>query len=95
MACDVCVTDDEPDDGPQHYVIISGFHHPHLLSYLSDIGVNVDCIIKVQSEDYHQLDTVLAAVQALDPPSAAPVEPCKRSVSLLTTSCSTCCSIQW
>ena len=42
------ILDDEPDDGPQHYVFISGFHNPHLLTYLADISIFVDCIIKVR-----------------------------------------------
>lgn len=32
------VVDDEPDDGPDHYVIITGFHHPHVIQVLADLG---------------------------------------------------------
>ena len=31
-------SDDEPDDGPQHYVMITGFHSPHLPGQLAEIG---------------------------------------------------------
>ena len=48
MACD---EDDEPEDGPQHYVVISGFYHPHLVTYLTQVGINIDTIIRVQSVD--------------------------------------------
>ena len=41
--------DDEPADGPQHYVVISGFYQPHLLTYLDEVGIAVDCIIQVES----------------------------------------------
>ncbi|XP_063954686.1 sperm-associated antigen 17-like isoform X2 [Lytechinus pictus] len=44
--------DDEPDDGPQHYVIIEGFDQAPLLSLLTDLGINVNCIIRLQAEDY-------------------------------------------
>jgi len=41
--------DDEPADGPQHYVIITGFYEPYLLMYLDEIGIAVDCIIQLDS----------------------------------------------
>eukprot|EP00057_Strongylocentrotus_purpuratus_P035557 XP_799985.4 PREDICTED: sperm-associated antigen 17 [Strongylocentrotus purpuratus] len=44
--------DDEPDDGPQHYVIIEGFEQAPLLSLLTDLGINVNCIIRLLAEDY-------------------------------------------
>lgn len=50
------ILDDEPDDGPQRYVLITGFHHPHLLTYLLEIGVNIDAIINVNSQSYNSTD---------------------------------------
>ncbi|KAI8520911.1 Sperm-associated antigen 17, partial [Branchiostoma belcheri] len=44
--------DDEPDDGPQHYVLVHGFHQPQLVMALADVGVNVDSLLKITSEDY-------------------------------------------
>ena len=49
---EIAFTDDEPDDGPQHYILVCGFHQPHLLSHLADINIIVDCIVKFESEDY-------------------------------------------
>lgn len=46
------IADDEPDDGPQHYIMICGFHQPHLLSHLAELNICVDSIIKLSSEDY-------------------------------------------
>lgn len=60
--------DDEPDDGPEHYIFVSGFYHPHLVPLLSDIGVNVDAMIKVMSDNYEVLQTQ-------PDPSADPAEP--------------------
>jgi len=45
----VC-TDDEPADGPQHYVVITGFYEPHLLTYLDELGIAIDCIIGLQTD---------------------------------------------
>ena len=50
------ITDDEPDDGPQHYVIIKGFDQAPLLILLGDVGVFVDSIIKIKSQDYARFE---------------------------------------
>ena len=48
----MCVgADDEPDDGPQHYILVLGFHQPHLIWILDAIGVHVANVIKVCSEE--------------------------------------------
>ncbi|AWP00928.1 putative sperm-associated antigen 17-like, partial [Scophthalmus maximus] len=41
---------DEPDDGPQHYVLVLGFYQPQLLGLLDAIGVHVANVIKLCSE---------------------------------------------
>lgn len=51
ILCSLC-TDDEPDDGAQHYVVIYGFHNPHLIAYLSELGITVESIVKISSQDY-------------------------------------------
>ena len=53
--------DDEPDIGPEHYILVVGFTYPHLFSHLVDIGVNVDCILKVESEDYPASESTMPA----------------------------------
>ena len=42
-------TDDAPENGPQHYVVITGFYEPHLLLYLDEVGIAVDCLIHLTS----------------------------------------------
>nr|XP_020479386.1 sperm-associated antigen 17 [Monopterus albus] len=42
--------DDKPDDGPQHYILVLGFHQPQLIGLLNDIGVHVANVIRVHSE---------------------------------------------
>lgn len=44
--------DDEPDDGANHYIIVYGFHQPHLFGLLSELGINVTNIIRINSQDY-------------------------------------------
>lgn len=43
-------TDDEPYDGPQHYILMSGLYQPHLIVALDAIGVHVANVIKFYSE---------------------------------------------
>ena len=54
----VIFVDDEPDDGPQHYVLVYDFNNPHLFSYLADLGIFVDSVIRVSSEDYVRFEPV-------------------------------------
>ncbi|XP_034757010.1 sperm-associated antigen 17 isoform X3 [Etheostoma cragini] len=42
--------DDEPKDGPQHYILLLGFYQPHLIGALDAIGVHVANVIKLCSE---------------------------------------------
>ena len=49
----VCVLDDEPEAGPQHYILLTGFKQPQLLSALEAVGVHVDNVIKLEWERTH------------------------------------------
>lgn len=52
--------DDEPDDGPQHYVFVSGFRQAQLFPLLVELGVNVSSVIKIFSESYITIDSILS-----------------------------------
>ncbi|XP_030578529.1 sperm-associated antigen 17 [Archocentrus centrarchus] len=39
--------DDEPEWGPQHYILLLGFYQPHLIAGLDAIGVHVSHVIKL------------------------------------------------
>uniref|UniRef100_A0A665XF12 Sperm associated antigen 17 n=1 Tax=Echeneis naucrates TaxID=173247 RepID=A0A665XF12_ECHNA len=41
--------DDEPDDGPQHYILVLGFYQPNLIVALDAVGVHVANVIKLSS----------------------------------------------
>lgn len=45
--------DDEPVDGPQHYILLVGFFQPRLIGALDAIGVHVANVIKLYSEHTH------------------------------------------
>ncbi|XP_022082066.1 sperm-associated antigen 17-like isoform X2 [Acanthaster planci] len=74
--------DDEPDDGPEHYVVIEGFDRAPLLALLCDLGVNVDSIIKVGSEDYERFARLKAQEEEEEeeekPPEVVEAERVKR-----------------
>lgn len=55
-------TDDEPDDGAQHYIIVVGFNNPQLLAIMTELGIPISSVIKISSENYEPLQTHLATV---------------------------------
>lgn len=55
-------TDDEPDDGAQHYIIVVGFNNPQLLAIITELGIPIASVIKISSENYEPLQNHLAAV---------------------------------
>lgn len=55
-------TDDEPEDGAQHYIIVVGFKNPQLLAIMTELGIPISSVIKISSENYGPLRTHLAAV---------------------------------
>lgn len=61
----LCI-EDEPEDGPQHYILVLGFYQPHLIDALDAIGVHIANVIRLCSEctqtsggkqEQHSLDT--------------------------------------
>ena len=60
--CMYCILpDDEPDNGPEHYILVIGFPYATLFSSLIDIGIDVDCLLKVESEDYPASESTVPA----------------------------------
>jgi hypothetical protein len=51
-----CFSDDEPDDGPNHYVLVHGFTESYLINLLDELGITVEAIIKVKSQDYSRFE---------------------------------------
>ena len=46
---------------------VSGFHEPHLIGQLTEIGIDIDAIIKVVSEDYTRFSKQDESSDDLDP----------------------------
>ena len=48
--------DDEPDEegSPQHYVLIHGILTAPVIQHLTEVGVNVDAIIRVKAQNYER-----------------------------------------
>jgi hypothetical protein len=41
--------DDEPRDGPHHYIILSGFYSANLLNYIDEFNLPLDCLVRFRS----------------------------------------------
>ncbi|XP_028331007.1 sperm-associated antigen 17 isoform X4 [Gouania willdenowi] len=49
--------DDEPGDGPQHYILLMGFYQPHLISELNSMGVHVANVIELHSQHIQSFES--------------------------------------
>ncbi|CAF90501.1 unnamed protein product, partial [Tetraodon nigroviridis] len=47
---------DQPEDGPQLYILLFGFYHPLLIAALDDVGVHVSCVVRLCSEGLGQVE---------------------------------------
>jgi hypothetical protein len=55
--------DDEPKDGPNHYVILSGFYSAMILNHLDEFQLPIDCIIKFKSPNTERIVSFLTEIQ--------------------------------
>jgi hypothetical protein len=46
--------DDEPNDGPNQYVYLSGFYSINLLNALNDVGIRIDTITNVSCDSFNE-----------------------------------------
>lgn len=46
--------DDEPDDGPNQYIYLSGFYSIALLNALDDVGIRIDTITNVSCDSLNE-----------------------------------------
>lgn len=52
----VSFADDEPDDGANHYILVCGYNNPHLFKEMAELGINVDSVIRIGSQDYERFE---------------------------------------
>lgn len=55
--------DDEPKDGPDHYIILSGFYSPFLFNYIDEFVLPVDCVIKFKSPNVDLIMQFMAEIE--------------------------------
>ncbi|XP_059824386.1 sperm-associated antigen 17 isoform X2 [Hypanus sabinus] len=73
---DRCIND-EPDDGPQHYIIIQGFQNLQFLLMLGELGINISAVIRISYEmnkNIVQLDIDESEMQPPHSPEATEAE---------------------
>ena len=58
--------DDEPEYGPQAYVIIHGFTESAVLAHCAESNIPIDATIKVQSDDYESFQQLYKLSEASD-----------------------------
>ncbi|XP_069744518.1 sperm-associated antigen 17 isoform X3 [Narcine bancroftii] len=68
---DRCIND-EPDDGPQHYIIIQGFQNLQFILLLGELGINISAVIKISCESKNLLkpDPAKSELQHTQTPEA-------------------------
>ncbi|XP_067896893.1 sperm-associated antigen 17 isoform X3 [Heterodontus francisci] len=73
---DRCIND-EPDDGPQHYIIIQGFQNLQFLLMLGELGINISAVIMIsyeKNESFLKEDATESEIDLFQPPEAIEVE---------------------
>lgn len=46
------IEDDEPRDGPHHYIIFSGFFSPTFFNFVDEYQIPVDCLMKFKTPNH-------------------------------------------
>ena len=52
-------TDDEPETGPDHYVLVVGFYRAEMLSLLEHMGVQLNGVMQVRSGSYEDFNKLV------------------------------------
>ncbi|XP_072116435.1 sperm-associated antigen 17 isoform X3 [Mobula birostris] len=64
---DRCIND-EPDDGPQHYIIIQGFQNLQFLLMLEELGIKISAVIRISYETNKNIVQLHTAESEMQPP---------------------------
>ena len=54
--------DDEPIDGPSHYIIISGIYSTKFFNHVDEFGIPIDCLIKFKAQSDDTLRSFLGEI---------------------------------
>lgn len=55
--------DDEPKDGPNHYIILSGFYSTNFLNQLDDFMIPIDCLIKFKAANKNIIENFMVEIE--------------------------------
>ncbi|RNA34736.1 sperm-associated antigen 17, partial [Brachionus plicatilis] len=55
--------DDEPKDGPNHYIILSGFYSPNFFNQLDDFMIPIDCLIKFKAANKNLIENFMLEIE--------------------------------
>lgn len=55
--------DDEPKDGPHHYIICSGFYSPNLFNYFDEFKIAPDGLMKFKSLNYELVRNFIGEIE--------------------------------
>lgn len=55
--------DDEPKDGANHYIILSGFYSPNLFNLIDEVGIPIDCLIRFKTLNYELVKKFVSEVE--------------------------------
>uniref|UniRef100_UPI00398EE5F6 sperm-associated antigen 17 isoform X2 n=1 Tax=Pristiophorus japonicus TaxID=55135 RepID=UPI00398EE5F6 len=73
---DRCIND-EPDDGPQHYIIIQGFQNLQFLLMLGELGIDISAVIRIsyeKNESFQKQDPVEPEIDLSQSSEVAAIE---------------------
>ena len=51
--------DDEPTDGPSHYIILTGIYSPTFFNHIDEYNIPIDCLIKFKTSSEEVLKKFL------------------------------------
>ena len=55
--------DDEPKDGPNHYIILSGFYSPTLFNFIDEYHIPIDCLMKFKAGNTELISKFMAEIE--------------------------------
>ena len=55
--------DDEPKDGPNHYIILSGFYSHNIFTQLDDFMIPIDCLIKFKVANKSLIENFMLEIE--------------------------------
>ena len=55
--------DDEPKDGPNHYIILSGFYSATFFNFIDEFQIPIDCLMKFKTGNSELINKFMAEIE--------------------------------